>query len=141
MIAEWFERRGFPVRGAPELKAWLEAKVAGGAYGSVVVMGMGLVPAMLVEPLDETCVLRRYMDAGGRVVWTGDTALYVAQAETGPVYSIGEAGMSSLLQHEWRELLAYHDALPAGGVDHVAATREFWDLMPTDSSPLLGPAG
>ncbi len=51
------------------------------------------------------------------------------------------AGMSSLLQHEWRELLAYHDALPAGGVDHVAATREFWDLMPTDSSPLLGPAG
>ena len=97
LIAEWFGRRGFAVRGAPELASWMAERIDTRAYGSVVVMGMGLVPDMLVEPLDETCLIRRYLDAGGRVVWTGDTALYVAQGETGPVHSIGEAGMTNLL--------------------------------------------
>jgi len=96
-IAAWFEQRGFTVRNAEDLAAWMAGRIAAGAYGSVVVMGMGLAPASVVTPLDETCLLRRYMDAGGRVVWTGDTALYVVQDPTGPSRSVGEAGMGKVL--------------------------------------------
>ena len=96
-IAAWFAARGFAVRGAPELAGWMRQRIATGAFGSVVVMGMGLAPRAIVTPVDQTCLIRRYMDAGGRVVWTGDTALYVVQGETGPTRVIGEAGMAKIL--------------------------------------------
>ena len=96
-FAEWFSRRGFAVKGAVELAAWMTERIGKGAYGSAAVMSMGLAPQVLITPLDDTCLLRRYLDAGGRVVWTGNTALYCAQDETGPVYNPGEAGMGEVL--------------------------------------------
>lgn len=82
-IAAWFEERGFAVKGAKELAEWMRARIEKDAYGSVAVMAMGLVPELLVTPVDETCLLRRYLDAGGRMVWTGNVALYIVQGETG----------------------------------------------------------
>lgn len=75
-VADWFKGRGFTARNAGELASWMEART-GGAYGSVVVMAMGTVPAGLLTPENSECLLRSYLDAGGRVVWMGDAALAV----------------------------------------------------------------
>lgn len=75
-VADWFRGRGFAVKNAGELASWMETRT-GGAYGSVVVMAMGTVPAGLLTPENSGCLLRRYLDAGGRVVWMGDAALAI----------------------------------------------------------------
>lgn len=121
LIANWFEQRGFAVKGAPELADWLRARIAKDSYGSVVVMGMGLVPKRVIEPMDETCLLRRYMDQGGRVVWTGDTALYVSQDETGPVSVPGEVGMVKILGLTC-------DATMWGGTSQLTEAGKRWGL-------------
>ena len=97
-MAQWFERRGFRILDAEQLREWMHDKVkSDGAYGSVVVMAMGLVPKSILG--DEAThgkrgdlLVRRYMDHGGRVVWTGNVPLYIMQAETGAHRSIDAMG-------------------------------------------------
>jgi hypothetical protein len=75
-VAKWFAAKGFVLKNAAELTAWMTARTAG-ADGSVVVLTMGTLPAALLTPEDPTCRLRRYLDAGGRAVWMGDAALAI----------------------------------------------------------------
>jgi hypothetical protein len=76
-VADWFKTKGFTAKNAADLTSWMEAKTSG-AYGSVVVIVMGTIPATLLTPESPKCLLRRYLDAGGRVVWMGDAALAIA---------------------------------------------------------------
>jgi len=121
LMAKWFERRGFEVKGAPELAEWMGERIEQGAYGSVVVMSMGLVPDLVITPLGEDCLLRRYLDAGGRVVWTGDTALYVAQGESGPLHMLAEKGVNEVLQMT-------EDRTRWGGEPELTEAGKAWGL-------------
>ncbi len=90
-IAEWFSARGFEVKSALATAEWMKTRIENGnAYGSVAVMSMGLVPGVLVGPEAESSLLRKYLEAGGRVTWMGDTSLYVIQDETGSCHCNAE---------------------------------------------------
>ena len=95
-IAAWFSARGFEVQTAKELESWMQERVAKhDSYGSVVVSTMGLVLKKLVTPDDETCLLYRYLDDGGRFVWMGDLVLNYMEDDSGPMQ--GGPGSQKLL--------------------------------------------
>lgn len=70
------EKGGFRPLGAEEFGAWLESQTAGGAEGSVCVMSQGVAPETAAEVSSPRCLARRYLEAGGRMVWLGDIPFY-----------------------------------------------------------------
>lgn len=74
-IARELAVRGFAEKNALELESWLMAQIAGDVHESVVVFSQDLVPRSLMQS-SPNGLFRRYLDAGGRVVWIGDTPLW-----------------------------------------------------------------
>ncbi len=69
-LAPWLVARGYRLLdSAAALADWLAARTADGAP-SVVVFGYGLIPPAVVGDEPATGTLRRYLEAGGKVVWT-----------------------------------------------------------------------
>ncbi len=69
------QQAGFKVVNAAELKVWMDARIADKKL-SVVVMCRDVVPNTIAETMTPTCTLRRYLDAGGKVVWYSDWPIY-----------------------------------------------------------------
>lgn len=69
-ISRYFANRAYTIADAKALLAFLEARVADRAP-SVVVFAIDAVPAEAVVPPLVTSLIRRYLDAGGKIVWTG----------------------------------------------------------------------
>ncbi|TPW18854.1 MAG: hypothetical protein FD126_3270, partial [Elusimicrobia bacterium] len=68
---------GFAVRDADELRTWMRAQVAGGAAGSVCVILHGAAPDTVFDDASPHCLARRYLDAGGRLVWAGEVPFFL----------------------------------------------------------------
>ncbi|NLZ05070.1 MAG: hypothetical protein GXY19_07845 [Phycisphaerae bacterium] len=66
---------GYQVVNAAELKTWMDDRIADRRL-SVVVMCRDVVPDTVVESVDANCTIRRYLDAGGKVVWYSDWPFY-----------------------------------------------------------------
>ncbi|HAH08284.1 MAG TPA: hypothetical protein DCM05_17455 [Elusimicrobia bacterium] len=73
VIAESLEHfGGYRILGAKALKSWMEERISAGIPNTICVMAQGVAPDTVYESPDASCLIRRYMDAGGRVVWIGD---------------------------------------------------------------------
>ena len=70
-IAEQLEKKGFIIVDAAELAAWMRARFGDRAAGSVCVMALDVMPDTVFESVWPDATARRYMDAGGRLVWGG----------------------------------------------------------------------
>lgn len=102
-FARHFEERGFEALDTAGLRSFLEARVAD-RVPSVVVFGMDAVPGSVADPeAPASSLLRRYLEAGGKVVWPGFAPLVVVRDSTGRVTGIDRARPAALL-----------------GVDHAA---------------------
>ncbi|MDI6450978.1 discoidin domain-containing protein [Anaerobaca lacustris] len=66
---------GYQVVNAAELKTWMDDRIADRRL-SVVVMCRDVVPDTVAETQDANCTIRRYLDAGGKVVWYSDWPFY-----------------------------------------------------------------
>lgn len=100
---EFFVRRGFKPLTAEELAYWMAAKAKQGAYGTVALLPTGLIPGPILQPggwdafakgwFDKqfyaNSVVRKYMEAGGRLVFMGDVTFYYAQGPEGPIRCTG----------------------------------------------------
>lgn len=77
--AVWFfEMHGFLRANASELKDMMERVIEDStAYKTVFVFIHDIVPISIAQVLDPSCMLKRYLDAGGRVVWWGDIPLHL----------------------------------------------------------------
>ena len=83
MLADWFAARGFVKKNARETLTWIEEKIkTKSAYGSVVT-SCSIMPEPLLSPADETCPIRRYLDAGGRAIWLSHLATSWNQEKAG----------------------------------------------------------
>jgi len=70
---DYFVGRWFVEKNAQQLKDWINKVLKSGwAYKSLIVFAQDIVPETVAEVPNETCLLRKYLDAGGRVVWRGD---------------------------------------------------------------------
>lgn len=80
-VRDALQRAGYQVLNAAELKTWMDARIADRKL-SVVVMCRDAVPITVAETQTPTCTLRRYLDAGGKVVWYADWPLYYQATPT-----------------------------------------------------------
>jgi len=62
------ESRGYTILNADELEVWMFARIADRRH-SVLVPCQDVLPDNIVESGSALCNLRRYMEAGGKVVW------------------------------------------------------------------------
>jgi hypothetical protein len=88
---------GYTVVNAAQLKSWMDARIADGAP-SVVVFCKDIVPDTVAETMDATCTVRRYLDAGGKVVWYSDWPFYyqgLSDGTSAPTW--GAAGATNVL--------------------------------------------
>ncbi len=83
-VVAFFTARGFEAKDAEQLGAWMKQRAAKGAAWTTCILPSGIVPESVVAPPLETCPLRKYLDAGGRVVWMANLALYSRQGPRGP---------------------------------------------------------
>jgi len=96
-LVPYLVANGFQWKRAGELGSWMRQKVAGPAYGTVVVLSMGIVPASVFDPDEgKESLLFRYLRQGGRVVWLGDVPLAYRQTETSASFSGIDGGLSLL---------------------------------------------
>ncbi len=70
-----FASVGYSILDADQLKTWMDARIADGAP-SVVVFCKDIAPDTVAESMSSTCTLRRYLDAGGKIVWYADVPMY-----------------------------------------------------------------
>jgi outer membrane protein assembly factor BamB len=93
----YFAEHGYRVLDAEALAAFLEARVADGDP-SVVVFAMDHLPATVAATSADTTLFRRYLDAGGKVVWLGLPPRAIARdPETGRFLGLDRDGGRALL--------------------------------------------
>lgn len=82
-IVDHFEAWGYDRLDADALAAFMAARIADGAP-SVVVFAMDDLPGTVAPAAEDTVLFRRYLEAGGKVVWPGwPPALYERDPATG----------------------------------------------------------
>jgi hypothetical protein len=87
---------GYEILDADELKAWMDARIADG-NPSVVVFCLDVVPDTVSESKSSNCTLRRYLNAGGKIVWYADIPMYYQGHVDGTRTNFGVDGSISVL--------------------------------------------
>jgi outer membrane protein assembly factor BamB len=104
IVRAYFEEYGYLVLDAESLTEFLEDRVGDGAP-SVVVFAMDHVPHAAAQEPSDTTLFRRYLDAGGKVVWLGLPPLsFTRDPETGAVTALNRAAGATLLGVEYTGL-------------------------------------
>jgi outer membrane protein assembly factor BamB len=124
VTARYFNNRGYQTIDAAALERFLADRIADHAP-SIVVFAVDQAPASIVaRPLDQS-LLRRYLDAGGKVVWPGKPPLiFPMDLATGafpPMSSMNWAAPNDLL-----------------GVPHVAAIFDMRGARATPAGARIG---
>jgi len=84
-LADWLAANGFEKLRSEGLARWMASRIEQGAYGSVVVMTMGMAPGTINDRPGKDTMWYRYLNAGGRIVWLGDLPFnYTQQVDAGP---------------------------------------------------------
>lgn len=82
---EYFRGIGYQALNADSLVRFLTARIADGAP-SAVVFATDVVPRTVAPVAADTVLLRRYLDAGGKIVWIGEPiASYVRDSAGRPI--------------------------------------------------------
>jgi hypothetical protein len=74
-IRDTLEYVGYEILDAEQLKTWMDAHISNGVP-SVVVFCHDIAPDTVAESMSSSCTLRRYLDAGGKIVWYADIPMY-----------------------------------------------------------------
>jgi hypothetical protein len=74
-IRDAFQGAGYEILDAGELKTWMNARIADGK-ASVVVFCRDVAPDTVIESMSPDCTLRKYLDAGGKIVWYSDIPVF-----------------------------------------------------------------
>jgi outer membrane protein assembly factor BamB len=94
---DYFVNRGYTLLDASTLETFMQARIADGGP-SVVVFAMDVIPeAVGTAPTDEGSLFRRYLDAGGKVVWMGYPPGYlIRDMETGAIQGVDRSAPTSV---------------------------------------------
>lgn len=95
-VRDALEYTGYEILDADELKVWMNARVTDRA-DSVVVFCQDIAPDTVAESMSATCTLRRYLNAGGKIVWYADIPLYYQGHSDGTRTNFGVDGAMWIL--------------------------------------------
>ncbi|MCK4293042.1 MAG: LamG domain-containing protein, partial [Planctomycetes bacterium] len=92
------EAAGYTILDADQLKTWMDGHIADGAL-SVVVFCPDIAPDTVAETNTANCTLRRYLDAGGKIVFYADIPFYNQGHldPDNPTTTWGDAGAPGIL--------------------------------------------
>lgn len=79
---DYFRSYGYETLGRDSLASFLSARIADGGP-SVVVFATGILPSTVLPEASDTVLFRRYLNAGGKVVWIGEPVAAVARDSLG----------------------------------------------------------
>ena len=96
LVRDAFEDVGYEILDADQLKTWMDARMADGAP-SVVVFCRDNAPDTVVESNSSNCTLRKYLDAGGKVVFYGDIPFWDIGHSDGTWENYGGSGCANIL--------------------------------------------
>ncbi len=103
-LAAYLSAGGFQQLDAEAFGEWMKRVTAAGAYGTVCVMAHGICPGSVWDDNPQKAPFRKYLEAGGRLVWVGDVPFYYMQDATHP------------------------QVFSKGGVDPMLGIRGGWDV-------------
>ena len=95
-IRDALEAEGYTVLDAVQLKSWMDGHINDRAL-SVVVICKDSVPDTVAEAMNADCTIRKYLDAGGKVVWYSDIPFYYQGHADGSNTTWGDAGGPAVL--------------------------------------------
>jgi outer membrane protein assembly factor BamB len=97
-LRDYFKARGYAVVGAADVARWMQDRIVDGRP-SVVVSAVDHAPRSIAPTSSDTVLLRRYLNAGGKVVWSGVPPRYWVPDSTGqrPPMLFGGSGTDSVL--------------------------------------------
>jgi len=116
---------GYTILDADELKTWMDARIADKAY-SVVVFCRDIVPDTIAESASASCTLRRYLDAGGKIVWYADIPFWDLGHADGSKTNWSTGGSTGILG-----FYAASGAWDAWQVVSLTAAGNKWGLTQT----------
>ena len=93
---EYFRSVGYQPLDADSLASFLAARIGDGAP-SVVVFATDVLPPVAAPVAADTVLLRRYLDAGGKVVWMGEPVGALVRDSTGRLLGMNPRRTESLL--------------------------------------------
>ncbi len=88
---------GYELLDADQLKTWMTARIADKKY-SVVVFCRDIVPETVAETNTTSCTLRKYLNAGGKIVWYADVPMYYQGHSDGTSTDWGTGGAQNILE-------------------------------------------
>lgn len=101
MVGAYFDEHGYRVLNTEALAAFLADRIFDDAP-SVIVFAMDYLPPAVSSQASDTTLFRRYLDAGGKVVWLGlPPLLFTRDAETGAVTAMSREAGAGLLDVEY----------------------------------------
>jgi outer membrane protein assembly factor BamB len=86
-VRDYFARRGYTVANRETLETFLEQRILD-REPSVAVFAMDDLPHAPGVKASDTLLLRRYLDAGGKVVWFGLPPLFLTRDSTGSIIGL-----------------------------------------------------
>jgi len=95
-VRDAFKDVGYKILDADQLKTFMDARIADRA-ASVVVLCRDNAPDTVVESNSPDCTLRRYLDAGGKVVSYADVPFWYVGHSDGTRTTYKEAGCANIL--------------------------------------------
>ena len=95
-VRDALEATGYTILDADQLKVWMDGHISDKAL-SVVVFCRDVVPDTVAETMTSDCTIRRYLDAGGKVVWYSDWPFYYQGSSDGTMVTWGASGATSVL--------------------------------------------
>jgi len=123
-LRDFLASRGWEVLGTDSLVRFLDRRIADRAP-SVVVFTLDQLPPELAAVAADTVLLRRYLDAGGKVVWTGVPPLLWPRDTTGPDFANLNRGACAAVL----------------GVDCGPGNFDEWQVEPTAAGRQWGLSG
>jgi hypothetical protein len=133
-VRDAFQTVGYEILNADEIKSWMDARIAD-HEASVVVFCRDVAPVTVIEWQSPDCTLRKYLDAGGKIVWYSDIPLYYQGLSDGSTIWWGGGGCANILGItgvDWTNTTNSEVTLTDGGID--------WGLTKTWRSERWTPA-
>ena len=95
-MRDYFAAAGYEILDADQLKVWMDARIADGKI-SVVVFCKDVSPETVCETNTADCTLRKYLDAGGKIVFCGDIPFWNQGHRGGDATKWKDSGATGIL--------------------------------------------
>jgi len=129
-ITSFLNQHDFSVLDANQLRNFMLNKMENKIENAVVVFSVDIAPDTVLDDPSANCLIRQFLDAGGRVVWIGDI----------PFWHIGRKGIKGIPRHRKETLPWYQTGahMAVLGVNPVIRTASLETVNITREGKTMG---